>query len=1152
LINLGSAVGYLLLDTTGFKQGFNSALADLKVFEKQTATTSDKLIGLGSAMKSSGAMLSKNVTLPLVGAGLVASKFSVSFESAFAGVRKTVDATEEEFDALEQGILSMTRVLPASSEEIAGVAEAAGQLGIKTESILSFTRTMIDLGESTNMSAEEAATALARLANITGMSQDNFDRLGSVIVDLGNNLATTEAEIVEMGLRLSGAGKQVGLTEAEILSFAGALSSVGIEAQAGGTAFSKVMVEMQLAAEVGGEKLDQFANVAGMSAEQFKTAFQEDAAQAMITFIEGLSNAEDRGISAIKMLDDMGISEVRLRDALLRASGASELFNESLDIGTKAWEENLALTKEAEQRYETSESQMRTALNTLKEAGIIIGDLVVPHLVDLVNYVKDGAIWFSNLNPEVQESIVKFAAITAALGPVLLVGGKVVGVVGSLVGAFAKFSAASAGATAATAGITGATGAASGGMAIFGGALKAAAFLINPWTLAIAGAGLATYGLYKHLSSDAIPAVQLFGDEVSESTQEAVGGFIELRDKATMELNQLKWSGQRITDEMATDLVSQYNNMGNQILNVMRSSHEERLNSTQEFFERSSILTAEEEAIALEKMQRYQAYEQDSVQYGQDRIKEILETAAEEKREITDREREIINNIQENMTTKAVEYMSESEVEQKAIMNRLRESSSEITALQAAEIVKNSRKQTDETIQNAHEQYIRTVEEIEYLRDEVGSISEEQAAKLIDEAQQQTRGAITAAEEMHQGVVSEAKKQSKEHINEVDWETGEIRSKWAVLKDNTTLKAKEIKESVIKDWNDLRARTSLVWQGLKNDASIKYEELKEMAIYKVQQMKEGIILKWKELRDDTITWGKNLIDGLWNGITEKAQWLDDKVNGFIEGIKNTFTRGFDMNSPSRVTEQYGSWFTEGFAKGIENNLDAPKSAVDTFVEEVNNPLESSIKSLVDTVDESMKEVNDNISSTVSILEKEFELWKAKNLELAGSSEELTRKLTLQGEQQTYLETQITETKQALSDIIVTYGETSSEALRYKNNLLDLQIEHAKLTNTINENAKAYDGLAESAMAARIKDFESLSEEAQAKSRKRYNDSRDRYYDQYKEEIDALSRSKGVDVGVAQEMHRNNIINNINITTDEPLDSQGVVREIKKVTKDILR
>lgn len=111
-----------------------------------------------------------------------------SYESALAGVKKTVDGTDREFRELDLTFRQMNRTMPATYEEIAGVAEIAGQLGIEKKHIATFTETMVRMGTSTNLSAEEAATALARLSNIMGTSQGDVDRLGSTVVKMGKSL----------------------------------------------------------------------------------------------------------------------------------------------------------------------------------------------------------------------------------------------------------------------------------------------------------------------------------------------------------------------------------------------------------------------------------------------------------------------------------------------------------------------------------------------------------------------------------------------------------------------------------------------------------------------------------------------------------------------------------------------------------------------------------------------------------------------------------------------------------------------------------------------------------------------------------------------------------------------------------------------------
>lgn len=452
-----------IIETESKLKHYESQLKEVNreknIFSQRIEDASKKLKDIGSKMQDVGKQLSMKVTAPIVAFGGLATKSAIDFESAFAGVRKTVDATDVELSELGKGIRDMAKEIPAAATEIAGVAEAAGQLGIETPNILAFTRTMIDLGEATNLTAEEAASSLAKFANITQMSQKDFDRLGSVIVALGNNLATTEADIVSMGQRLAGAGAQIGLTEAQIMAFAGALSSVGIEAEAGGSAFSKVMADMQLAVETNSERLQAFADVAGMSAEEFREAFQENAAGAIIAFIQGLGNAEERGVSAIKILDDMGISEVRLRDALLRAAGASDVFTEALNLGTQAWEDNTALTKEAEQRYETTESKIAIFKNTLNDLGITFGEHILPVITNFIEKIKSVIEWFGNLSPETQKTILVIAGLVAAIGPIIIIIGKIISGVSAVLSLIGTVSGAIAvvttGATAATPAIAG-------------------------------------------------------------------------------------------------------------------------------------------------------------------------------------------------------------------------------------------------------------------------------------------------------------------------------------------------------------------------------------------------------------------------------------------------------------------------------------------------------------------------------------------------------------------------------------------------------------------------------------------------------------------------------------------------------------------------
>lgn len=492
-----------------------SRLAQLKVenegFTGVINRASDSLITHGQRLESAGSAMTKGFTVPIVAGATAVTAAAISWESGFAGVLKTNDEVIDKngkvvysYKDLEDGLRGLSKELPTAHGEIAATAEAAGQLGIQTDNVVAFTKTMLDMGESTNMSAETAATALARFANITQMSQKDFDKLGSVIVDLGNNFATTEAEIVEMGLRLAGAGAQIGMTEGEIMGFAAALSSVGIEAQAGGSAFSKVMINMQLATETGTDAfaeleaeagrvgltlndvytavflggkaqkdlatklgitskqlgkmyneadksavaLEQFAVVAGLTNYEFAEMFKNDPSKAIMKFVEGLGKAEEQGTSTIKILEDMDIKEVRLRDSLLRAANASDVFGDAIATGNKAWEENTALTEEASKRYATTESKLKMLKNEVIDTAIDLGGPFVDALRDgleaskpLIELIGKMGEAFSDADPKTQKMVVALLATTAAAGPLIKLTGNLSGKVGNLGKSFVELSA---------------------------------------------------------------------------------------------------------------------------------------------------------------------------------------------------------------------------------------------------------------------------------------------------------------------------------------------------------------------------------------------------------------------------------------------------------------------------------------------------------------------------------------------------------------------------------------------------------------------------------------------------------------------------------------------------------------------------------------
>lgn len=369
--------------------------------------------------------------LSLAAAGLLGGivKTAADFEDAWVGVTKTVDGAD---NTLRQSLIDMAKMTGVSKNEIAGVAQAAGQLGIGKDSIADFTKVMVNLGIATDMTAEDAAMNLARLANITQMSKEDYGKLGATITHLGNNYAVTESEIVNMATRLASTGDLVGLNQAQIMALATAMGSLGAEAEAGGTAMSKMFRKMKLSIETGDKNLEKFAKVSGMSVKEFKESFEKDALGTLNAFTKGLAKIEADGGSAIATLDDMKLSEVRLSDALLKLVGGEDLLSQAINDANTAWNEGTALEKEAQKRYEEFYYKLGQVRETLGEIAVKIGDTLLPIISDILVKVQQWVDKFTNMDEGTKKVIVVVLLLVAALSPLLVIIGNLIVVIGGI------------------------------------------------------------------------------------------------------------------------------------------------------------------------------------------------------------------------------------------------------------------------------------------------------------------------------------------------------------------------------------------------------------------------------------------------------------------------------------------------------------------------------------------------------------------------------------------------------------------------------------------------------------------------------------------------------------------------------------------------
>ena len=406
--------------------------------------------------------------------GVAAAKWAIDFEDNFANVKKTVEGTPEQLEKVKKGIIGISTSTPTSTAELTELAAAGGQLGIATENILSFTEVMAQMGTATNLRGEEGAATLARLMNVMGEGQGNIRNMGSAIVDLGNNSATTEAEIAAMALRMGKYAKTVNIGTADVLGYSAALSSLGIEAQAGGSAIGRTWLSIETSVAKGGTALDAMAKYAGKSAKQFQKQWSTDPNGAFIGLLEGLAAADNLTLA----LEDIGVENTLDIQAMAAMVNGIDLVKASLERSNRAWRENTALQTEFDAKSQTTQSQLAMAKNNIVEAGRSIGESFLPMVAQGSVKVADFAQKIAGMNDKQKETLIDTGKWVIGMGAAAKGTAGLIKGVGTTVETIGKLKT-----------VAGAGGAV--------GVLAKMAIAAGPVAAAVAGIGIAAYGVKK-------------------------------------------------------------------------------------------------------------------------------------------------------------------------------------------------------------------------------------------------------------------------------------------------------------------------------------------------------------------------------------------------------------------------------------------------------------------------------------------------------------------------------------------------------------------------------------------------------------------------------------------------------------------------------
>ncbi|MGO3751214.1 MAG: phage tail tape measure protein [Peptoniphilaceae bacterium] len=764
-LNAGSIVAALELDTGNFSQKLLKA-------KSEADGIGSKLKGYGDGLESLGKGLTLGITAPVaaLGAGIV--KTSMDFESGMSKVKAISGASAEDMVKLSDKAKEMGSTTKFSATESSEALSYMAMAGWKTNEMLDGLPGVMNLAAASGEDLATVSDIVTDALSAFGLQASDSGHFADVLATASSNANTNVSMLGESFKYVAPVAGAMNYSIEDTSLVLGLMANAGIKASQAGTSLRGAL--LRLANDSGAQKAMnelgvEFYNLDGTARplrgviDDLRESFKNLTPEQQSAYAEALFGKE----AIAGMLAVLGSSDAdfnKFSNALDNAEGSAKKMAETMEDNVKG--------------------QLTLLKSNVEGVALQLGEVLLPIVNDGVTKLNNLVTSFSKLNPETQKTIVEVAGLAAAAGPLLIVGGKTAKGIGSIIDLFGKFAPATVVASGKVAGLATQGAAASTALAGGGGLLSslgATATAIAPWAAGITAAGVALYGLAKYLKSTGVE-IDLFGDEVSESTQKAVQGFLDLERDATSSLELIRASGMEVTGQMAEEISNNVNTMKEQVINSYNEQEQEALNSLTQMLNNTTQYTEEEKQIMIENARQGFEEKRNTAEEGSQMISEILQQAAQKHRTLTEQEWTEINTIMSNLQQQGIEVLTSTQAEQESILQQMKEQGTQLTTEMASEMIAKSSELKEQTVKNAEEQYKKSVDAIKNMKTDGSKEAEEMKNNLIKQAEEQKNQTIQKAEEMHKRVVEQGKAQAKNLASALSSEDGHIMSKWEQLK----------------------------------------------------------------------------------------------------------------------------------------------------------------------------------------------------------------------------------------------------------------------------------------------------------------------------------------------------------------------------------